>query len=153
VLDTPVTLIQKQRMERISEHAGIVADTDELVVVEFRYPPGRSGADPHIHHGHSDTFYVLEGELVFRVGRELERIVAPAGTYVGAPPGVVHTFRNEGSEPARFLNFHAPSCGFAAYMRDLVAARDTSWFDQDHPPPDGGPPASAAIYVLPDPSR
>jgi hypothetical protein len=30
-------------VEQISAHAGIVADTEALADIEFRYPPGRSG--------------------------------------------------------------------------------------------------------------
>ena len=45
------------------------------------------------------------------------------------PPGVVHGFDNDGPGELRFLNFHAPGCGFAEYLR----GRDDD-FDQ-HPPP------------------
>jgi oxalate decarboxylase/phosphoglucose isomerase-like protein (cupin superfamily) len=64
-------------------------------------------------------FYVLEGTLTMRLGdrtRELE-----AGSFVCAPPGVVHTFRNDSDAPVRFLNFSTPS-GWENYMRDLAAA-------------------------------
>ena len=33
------------------------------------------------------------------------------------PPDVVHTFRNDAGAAARFLNFHAPSGGFAELLR------------------------------------
>ena len=35
------------------------------------------------------------------------------------PPGVEHAFTSVG--PARFLNVHAPSCGFTEYLRKLDA--------------------------------
>ncbi len=28
-----------------------------------RYEPGQRGPDPHVHHEHTDAFYVVEGEL------------------------------------------------------------------------------------------
>ena len=31
------------------------------------------------------------------------------GSFVSVPPGVVHTFANRGSVPARFLNIYLPS--------------------------------------------
>src|SRR6266566_69911 len=76
-----------------------------------RYEPGERGPDPHVHHRHVDAFYVLEGELVFGLGPELARVQAPAGTFVAVPPDVIHTFGNEGSSRACFLNLHAPSGG------------------------------------------
>jgi hypothetical protein len=38
------------------------------------------------------------------------------------PPGVVHEFTSAGR--ARFLNVHAPSCGFAEYLRTVDARED-----------------------------
>jgi quercetin dioxygenase-like cupin family protein len=133
--------------EQVSERVRLLTDRDDVAVTVSLYQPGDEGPGPHIHREHIDAFYVLEGRLVFRVGRELERIAAGAGSFVAAPPAVVHTFRNEGPDAARFLNFHAPGCGFGRYLRQLGAGEDTSWFDSDDPPPGGGPPASAAIAV------
>jgi mannose-6-phosphate isomerase-like protein (cupin superfamily) len=38
-----------------------------------------------------------------------EEVAAPPGTFVLAPSGVEHGFRNDGSEPVRMLNIHAPA--------------------------------------------
>jgi len=57
------------------------------------------------------------------------------------PPGVVHGFDNDGPGELRFLNFHAPGCGFADYLRGRGE------FDQHPPPPDGGRPATDAIVT------
>jgi len=57
---------------------------------------------PHIHKQHADAFYVLEGEVTFGLGPELEKVVAPAGTFVLVPAGVIHGFDNEGPTEARF---------------------------------------------------
>jgi mannose-6-phosphate isomerase-like protein (cupin superfamily) len=120
--------------------AEIKVDRAELVLVEFRYAAGESGPEPHVHRRHSDSFYVLEGELVFEVGDE--RVVLGAGGFALVPPGVVHTFRNEGPALARFLNAHAPGCGFADHLR----GKDVD-FDTYDPPADGGRPASEAVVV------
>jgi quercetin dioxygenase-like cupin family protein len=84
-----------------------------------RYDPGEKGPDPHIHREHVDAFYIVEGELEFGVGPAIERVHAPAGTFVLVPPGVVHTFANRSGTSVRWLNFHAPSTGFIASMRGL----------------------------------
>ena len=95
----------------------ILCDRDELVVTWTRFGPHRDGASPHIHRTHSDLFFVLGGELTFFVGPEAEERVLPAGTLAFAPPLLVHGFRNAGDGELRYLNFHAPSAGFADYLR------------------------------------
>ena len=63
--------------------------------------------EPHVHADEDDSFYILEGELTFVLGGE--DVAAPAGTFVLVPPGVEHGFRNDGIEPVRILNIHAPA--------------------------------------------
>ena len=123
----------------------IKADLVEIAVTELRYAPGEHGPEAHVHHGHSDAFYVLEGELVYELAGE--RMRATAGSLVLAPPGVVHTFWNEGPQEARFLNIHVPSEGFAAYLRAMRDGReaDAEQFDEFAPPPGVGRPASDAL--------
>jgi mannose-6-phosphate isomerase-like protein (cupin superfamily) len=110
----------------------IKADRPELACIEIVVAPG-SGVDLHFHRSQSDSFYVLEGELEFRIGDEIVR--ATPGMYVLAPPGVPHAFRNTGAAPARALNLHAPG-GFARYMRELAGLRaagtkpDDAFFEQ-----------------------
>ncbi|HEX8053088.1 MAG TPA: cupin domain-containing protein [Thermoleophilaceae bacterium] len=118
---------------------------EQVVVSEVRLSPGTPGPPPHVHHHHSDAFYVLEGTLTVRLGGE-ERPLHPGG-FVRIPPNVVHTVGNadEGA-PVRALNLHAPSMGFDDYLRagrdGDQAARER--FDQHDPPADGGRPASDA---------
>jgi quercetin dioxygenase-like cupin family protein len=92
----------------------------ELPLLEFEVRPG-GGVDPHFHKGHSDSFYVLAGELEIHVGDEVVR--ALPGTYTLAPPGTVHFFRNVSDEPAKALNFHTPG-GFVEYRRELLALQE-----------------------------
>ena len=49
------------------------------------------------------------------MGGEIVR--AGPGSFVAAPPGVTHGFRNAGDTDLRMLNIHAPNVGFAARMR------------------------------------
>src|SRR5262245_56683568 len=109
-----------------------------------QFGPREPGADPHVHREHTDSFYVLEGEITFRLGPGLEPVSAQAGTFVAVPPNVVHAFDNEADDDASFLNFHAPSGGFADYMR-----KKTLGFDSFDPPEDGGDPASTVIVSPP----
>jgi quercetin dioxygenase-like cupin family protein len=117
----------------------ILSDRDELHATWTRFAPYRDGASPHVHREHSDLFYVLAGELMILVGPERTETPLPPGTLVLAPPLVVHGFRNAADEELRYLNFHAPGGGFAAYMRG-----ETPGFDSEDPPADGGRPAGDA---------
>jgi quercetin dioxygenase-like cupin family protein len=100
--------------------SSLKAARPELSALVFEVQPG-GGVDPHFHKQHSDSFFVLEGELEFHVGDEVLR--GTPGSFVLAPPHVVHWFRNVSDEPARALNLHTPG-GFAEYRRELQALRD-----------------------------
>jgi len=109
-----------------------------------RYEPGEEGPEPHVHHEHVDSFFVLEGDLVFELGRRgsARRVEAGPGTWISVPQEVVHTFRNESDGRAIFLNFHTPSGGFAASLRG-----EADGFDSDDPPEGGGRDAGDALVV------
>ncbi len=135
--------------ERATRTVLLKAGLDAIAVTETRYEPGERGPDPHVHYRHTDAFYVLEGELLFELGPALEAIPAPAGSFVTAPPNVVHTFRNESPSRTRFLNFHTPSERFHAYLRAMRDGADGDWFDQHDPPPDGGLPLGENVFLGP----
>ncbi len=118
----------------------IFADGDELHATWTRFAPHREGASPHVHRRHCDLFYVLAGELTLLVGPDQNESVLPVGTLVLAPPLVVHGFRNGSDTELRYLNFHAPGGGFAAYMRG-----EEPGFDSEDPPPEGGRPADDGV--------
>src|ERR671927_188523 len=130
----------------------LLVDREELTVTWFRYAPGEKGPDPHVHRHHTDAFYVLEGELELRLGPGAAEVVrAIPGTFVAAPPEVVHTFRNASRAEAVFLNFHAPSEGFGDMLRARREGRDedAARVDQFEPPPDGGRPLAEAVVSAP----
>jgi quercetin dioxygenase-like cupin family protein len=120
----------------------ILCDFEQLIVTWFRYEPGEKGPDPHIHRQHADAFYVLEGEVDFGLGPTVTRMSGEPGTFVAAPPNVVHTFQNSSDATAIFLNMHAPSMGFGNVLR----GGGHEHFDQFDPPVDGGRPLDAAIF-------
>ena len=134
--------------DKPNRHVAILAERDQLTITRSRYGPGERGPDPHVHREHTDAFYVLEGELEFRLGPDGEPVRATAGAFVAAPPGLVHSFDQAGDGDAHFLNFHAPDGGFAQYMRDVRDGADAA-FDSFDPPADGGLAASEGIVVGP----
>ena len=122
----------------------ILSDDDALHATWSRFGPGRDGADLHVHHRHTDLFYVLAGELTLRLGPAGDEVRVPAGTLARMPPLVVHGFRNRGDAELRYLNLHAPGAGFAGYMRSIRDG-DPIAHDQHEPPADGGRPPSEAV--------
>ena len=106
----------------------LLSDADEIGISETRAGPGGPPVRAHVHRHHAEAFYVLAGEVTVITGdRELR---AGADEWVSLPPGVPHSVALTGSDPVRFLNLHAPSRGFGAFIRAL---RDT-----------GGDPEEAA---------
>jgi mannose-6-phosphate isomerase-like protein (cupin superfamily) len=69
-------------------------------------PPG-GGPPPHVHSREEEGFFVLEGEITFTIGEN--RLVATAGMFANMPVGTPHSFKNEGSRPARMLISVAPA--------------------------------------------
>ena len=69
-------------------------------------PPG-GGPPPHVHSREEEGFYVLEGEITLTIGEK--RLVASAGMFANMPVGTPHSFKNEGSRPARMLISVAPA--------------------------------------------
>ena len=102
--------------------ATVLADVDSLGVAEACAEAGSPAPPLHLHRRHLESFYVLAGELLFTIGDAELR--ATAGSWVQVPPETSHTFACAGSEQARFLNLHAPSCGYGAFVRALRSARD-----------------------------
>jgi uncharacterized cupin superfamily protein len=121
----------------------ILSDHEALNATWSRFGPHREGADLHVHHHHTDLFYVLDGELTVRLGVDDRAVTVPAGTLARVPPDVVHGFRNGSDDQVRYLNFHAPGQRFAEFLRAARDGRDFL-YDQHEPPADGGRPTSEA---------
>jgi mannose-6-phosphate isomerase-like protein (cupin superfamily) len=95
----------------------LLADADEIGISETRAKPGGPPVRRHVHRHHAEAFYVLEGEVTVIVGdRELR---AGPEDWVSLPPGLPHSVALTGPAPVRFLNLHAPSRGFGAFVRAL----------------------------------
>ena len=96
---------------------GVVGDTYRFLAVgeetggryaawEAMVPPG-GGPPPHIHRREEESFYMLEGEVSLQLGEQ--RLVITAGMFANVPVGCLHSFKNEGDQPARMLISVAPA--------------------------------------------
>jgi mannose-6-phosphate isomerase-like protein (cupin superfamily) len=88
----------------------------------------------HVHERLEETWYVVEGELEFRLGEET--FTATAGATVFVPPRVAHAFANRTESPARFLLIMSPP-GHDRYVDELAEILAVD-----------GPPDSNAIAEL-----
>jgi mannose-6-phosphate isomerase-like protein (cupin superfamily) len=95
-------------------------------LVEIVDPEG-SEAPLHVHHREDEGFWVLEGELTFRVGERT--LKASPGSFVFGPRGVPHTYRVDVG-PARLLFLLSPA-GF----EELILATSEPAASQTLPPP------------------
>ncbi|MEU8589033.1 cupin domain-containing protein [Streptomyces sp. NPDC048664] len=86
---------------------------------EFSLAPGTIGARPHVHEGHDEYFYVLQGQLTLHTG-DGETAAGP-GDLLAATRGTPHGFRNAGAVTVRALCLYTPA-GYEDYFRDVHAA-------------------------------
>ncbi|MGY1742407.1 MULTISPECIES: cupin domain-containing protein [unclassified Blastococcus] len=112
--------LQSTVLLRSEDSGGAVAVAENVV-------PALSAGPPLHRHDFDEAFYLLRGELVFRVGDEL--LTRTAGQLAFAPRGVPHALANRRDEPARYLLVCTP----AGFERSLAraAARATG----TEPPP------------------
>ncbi|MGI8827416.1 MAG: quercetin 2,3-dioxygenase [Chloroflexota bacterium] len=103
-----------------------------LALIEHIVPPG-AGSPWHVHHNEDESFYVIEGEILFIVGEEQQRLTAGPGTYVFGPRDIPHGFRNKSSTPARMLLEVTPA-GFDQFVLALAEPAPASGFAPAGPP-------------------
>jgi mannose-6-phosphate isomerase-like protein (cupin superfamily) len=75
-------------------------------LAEARLPVGGQ-TTPHYHQRTEEIYFILEGSGTMQIG-EQSRAVGP-GDAIAIPPGAVHTIRNTGNGPLRFLCCCAPA--------------------------------------------
>ena len=91
-------------------------------VIEEETPPN-GGPPLHRHSREDEAFYVIEGEFEFRIG---EAALQPeAGTYILAPRGIPHTFKNIGETTGRVMATISPP-GFEKFFVEVDALGETA---------------------------
>lgn len=98
-----------------------------FVVAEWKDaggPPGppRWIAPLHLHRNDDEAWYVLEGTLCVRVGKDV--VEARAGSAVLVPRGTVHTYWNPGSGLLRYLLVMTPNV--YSLIQDIHAMTERS---------------------------
>jgi mannose-6-phosphate isomerase-like protein (cupin superfamily) len=128
--DTAMTIINPQEVLVLGPDAGeqlrflgastmsIKSGDVDVTFYEYVSEPGVEGPPQHIHHGHDETFYVVQGHYEFTLGRDV--ISLPEGSFLRVPRDTPHTFRNSGTGPGRIVGTFNPG-RFADYFRELAA--------------------------------
>jgi quercetin dioxygenase-like cupin family protein len=88
-----------------------------LTAFENLVAPG-DGPPMHTHANEGESAYVLEGEVRFKLGDEIQ--AAPAGSFVFIPRGTPHAWQNVGDGPARML-IHFTSSGMERFFERFAA--------------------------------
>ncbi len=89
----------------------------EPLDVEFVFEAKRRGPPRHLHPRQSDEFTVIEGHLRVFDGRRW-RDLGPEDR-LAIPAGTVHTVRNPGKGPVRFVNSHLPAYSFGDHLEQF----------------------------------
>ena len=79
-------------------------------------PVGILGAPPHFHKGFDEICRVTQGTLTILVGEKIFEV--NEGDWHLRPRGIVHSFWNTGTKPAKFIEIYSPG-GHEAYMNEL----------------------------------
>jgi mannose-6-phosphate isomerase-like protein (cupin superfamily) len=87
----------------------------ELTIIEDLIPPD-SGPPLHVHETEDEGYYVLDGEFEFVCGEN--RVNGGAGTFVFAPRGLPHRYKNIGTTAGRLLFTFTPG-GIEAFFTEL----------------------------------
>jgi quercetin dioxygenase-like cupin family protein len=140
-INEPEPILQSEKRD-----ISILVAREDVTITRARYATGQQVAGPHVHHQHTDAFYVIEGELTFEIGHERRTITVSPGGYVAVPPGAAHSLATNGDRPARWLTIHTPDGGFAGFMRAIRDGLNVDW-DIAAVPAGGGLPASAATVT------
>jgi mannose-6-phosphate isomerase-like protein (cupin superfamily) len=91
-------------------------DTDgAYCLFEQQVSPG-AGSPPHIIYEADKVIYVVAGSFAILTGEETVR--AEAGACVIIPRGVLHNFKNVGTEPGKILVSLTPA-GHEEFLREL----------------------------------
>jgi mannose-6-phosphate isomerase-like protein (cupin superfamily) len=104
---------------------------DQFSLNEYVVMPN-AGPPLHVHTREDEAFWILEGTVTFICDGKI--IEAPKGSFVFAPRGLPHTFKNRTSLPAKFLLFVTPPANFEAFYSRIGA-----------PDENGQPPAESLV--------
>jgi len=131
-----IRAVQEERMEKRVTHIPPGEGARSLwvmgVLVTYKIPSHRTGGayalfevatrpgagpPPHIHHREDESFYVLEGEYEFLIGRDTLEVGAGSLLYV--PKGTLHAHRGVGEGVGRMLATQTPGGLYERFFEEV----------------------------------
>lgn len=107
------------------EYTGVVVGKDatqsEYVISNGVMAPG-SLIPNHYHKWEDQTFHVIEGELLAKIGDEVKTI--RAGDSAHCPRGVTHFMKNVGDKPAKMISYIFPGDWAEDFMAETSRQND-----------------------------
>ena len=85
-------------------------------LTDMTVSPHAAGPPAHHHPDCEEAFYVVSGELAFRI--DDAETSAPAGTFLVVPRGAQHCYTNPNDQPAQVLVLISPP-GFEQHFLDM----------------------------------
>jgi quercetin dioxygenase-like cupin family protein len=108
--------------DEVTLHAPLPKSASDRLTFTTWLPAGAAGSPPHRHAHLTETFEVLEGSVLFRVGKADRAL--EAGETITVRPGTVHGFRNASPTPASLRCVVMPGAGFERFLRGMQAAAE-----------------------------
>jgi quercetin dioxygenase-like cupin family protein len=105
------------------------AETGETFSLAQVTQPAGTATPLHLHTREAEAFYLLDGDLTYRAGKQTYQL--SPGSFIYLPAGIPHAFRVTGTSPARFLAIAAP-----AGLMDLYDEIGHPARQRQLPPPD-----------------
>jgi mannose-6-phosphate isomerase-like protein (cupin superfamily) len=110
------------------------SDGDEtggsVAFYEYVAEPSAKGSPQHVHHGHDETFYIVDGSFEFTLGSR--SVPAGPGAFLSVPRGHPHAFRNAGDSQGRIVGTFSPA-HFSNYFRELALIIEKAGAGPDMP--------------------
>ncbi len=133
--------VQEERMEKRVAHIPPGEGARSMwvmgVLVTYKIPSQRTGGayalfevstqpgagpPPHIHHREDESFYVIEGDYEFLIGRDTLRVGRGSLLYV--PKGTLHAHRGVGEGVGRMLVTQTPGGLYERFFEEVGKAVD-----------------------------
>jgi len=99
-----------------------IATTGDYAFADVTVSPGVPGPPPHYHAEAEELYYVVEGTMEFMRGDTWHAV--RQGESFQIPKGTMHSFRNEGDQPSRFITIHDPGTAMDTLFLDFGIPAD-----------------------------
>ena len=109
-------------MGSLHERVLTASESDGAIGLSVVTQPPGTATPLHVHHKEAEAFYLLEGSMTYRAGKDVFRL--EAGDFIYLPVDIPHAFRITGASAARFLALAVPGAVLDLYQEVGRPARE-----------------------------